>query len=534
MASAHDWTRVQPEKKWLILSKLKRFSLWALYTSVGSMMLGFDFGIAGTATAMPAFQKVMGIPYPSAPSGYLIPANVQSGWSGVSTAGEVVGVLISGWAMDRIGRKNTLMLGSIFTSIGIAMQIASRDWQLFLGGRLVNAIGFGVVFVFSPVWIGENVRPELRGLSLCIVNGSIVLGQFLLSLIAYGTAQIEGTWSYQSIVVLQFAFVLVLVVGFFFFPESPYHLLNTNREEEARKSLLRMHGSSDIGLIDAEMDRLKDMIKTSKTLDALASTDGSPLIQCFKGVNLKRTLISILPPAAQQFIGAAFVLGYITYFMSLLGIESFFTVSVVLYVVMLLSNIAAFPLIETAGRRPLLLYGIISLTLIELLMGIMGFVQTSGALWVILVCIFLWAIAYQVSIGAVGFAIASEVSSPPLRPATLSIVGMTQGITGWIIGFISPYMINPDAGNLGAKVGLVFFGLGLPLCVLFYFFIPETKGLTFDDMDYLFAEKVATRHFQTVIRDRRQQIAAETSGESEIKVVEATVSEVEHPVSNEV
>jgi hypothetical protein len=43
-------------------------------------------------------------------------------------------------------------------------------------------------------------------------------------------------------------------------------------------------------------------------------------------------------------------------------------------------------------------------------------------------------------------------------------------------------MINPDAGDLGAKVGFVFAGLSLPLCVAFFFLIPETKGLTFDEV----------------------------------------------------
>ena len=43
-------------------------------------------------------------------------------------------------------------------------------------------------------------------------------------------------------------------------------------------------------------------------------------------------------------------------------------------------------------------------------------------------------------------------------------------------------MINPDAGNLGAKVGFVFFGLGVPLCIAFYFLIPETRGLSFDEV----------------------------------------------------
>lgn len=43
-------------------------------------------------------------------------------------------------------------------------------------------------------------------------------------------------------------------------------------------------------------------------------------------------------------------------------------------------------------------------------------------------------------------------------------------------------MINPDAGNLGAKVGFVFFGLGVPLSTAFYLLVPETKGLGFEDV----------------------------------------------------
>lgn len=39
-SSPIDWTEIQPSKKWRILSKQKRFALWALYSSIGSMMLG--------------------------------------------------------------------------------------------------------------------------------------------------------------------------------------------------------------------------------------------------------------------------------------------------------------------------------------------------------------------------------------------------------------------------------------------------------------------------------------------------------------
>ena len=43
-------------------------------------------------------------------------------------------------------------------------------------------------------------------------------------------------------------------------------------------------------------------------------------------------------------------------------------------------------------------------------------------------------------------------------------------------------MINPDAGNMGGKVGFVFFALGVPLCAAFWFLIPETKGFTFEEV----------------------------------------------------
>ena len=80
---------------------------------------------------------------------------------------------------------------------------------------------------------------------------------------------------------------------------------------------------------------------------------------------------------------------------------------------------------------------------------------------------------------------------------------MTDNInlSGWLIGFVSPYMINPDAGNLGAKVGFVFAGLGVPLCIAFYFLIAETKGLTFDEVSS--NPDMLQRHYRLTRNHRR-------------------------------
>ena len=90
------------------------------------------------------------------------------------------------------------------------------------------------------------------------------------------------------------------------------------------------------------------------------------------------------------------------------------------------------------------------------------------------------------SLGVCGLAQASEIGSLPLRSQTQGLIMLTQAFTGWIIFFTIPYMINPDAGNLGGKAGYVFFGLGI-ICVLFlYLFCPETKGLSFGEVSFLF------------------------------------------------
>lgn len=178
----------------------------------------------------------------------------------------------------------------------------------------ISAIGFGIVFVISPVWIGETVRPELRGLFLCITNGSIVLGQFILScvhytpessahfinwiynrIVAYGAGKIEGKWSYQMMVILQFAFVFFLLIGYPFFPESPYYLLKKNNEEKATSSLRRIHGNADPGFIEAEVSRLQEVIRVGQNLEAAAGMDGRPFIQCFKGANLVSEFIISSP-----------------------------------------------------------------------------------------------------------------------------------------------------------------------------------------------------------------------------------------------
>jgi hypothetical protein len=52
MAENLDYSRVRPENKWKILKAQWRFFLWALFASLGSIMLGFDVVASGQMLAL--------------------------------------------------------------------------------------------------------------------------------------------------------------------------------------------------------------------------------------------------------------------------------------------------------------------------------------------------------------------------------------------------------------------------------------------------------------------------------------------------
>jgi MFS family permease len=62
------------------------------------------------------------------------------------------GELVAGGIMNRIGRKPILIIGNLITTVGIAVLQTSGDWKMWLGGKILNAFGIGMIFTFSPVW----------------------------------------------------------------------------------------------------------------------------------------------------------------------------------------------------------------------------------------------------------------------------------------------------------------------------------------------------------------------------------------------
>lgn len=79
------------------------------------------------------------------------------------------------------------------------------------------------------------------------------------------------------------------------------------------------------------------------------------------------------------------------------------------------------------------------------------------------------------------------------------------------------YNVGAGSGNLGAKTGFVYMGSSFVLLLVAFFWIPETKGLSTEELDYLYENGVPPRKFfstkvettTTTARDSREKLNVE-------------------------
>ncbi|KAL4885932.1 putative MFS transporter [Aspergillus karnatakaensis] len=494
-------------------------------------MQGFDIVAGGQLAALPEFQKQFGRLLPD--GSHVIPAYYLSAWNSIAPACEIASMFIYVPLLEKYGRKPGILVASVISVAGVLLQQFATDWKVHLAGRGVNGIAIGMMFTISPLWIGETCRPELRGFSLCFFNTSIVFGQFAIVAVSRGSSYLDGKWQWWLPVMGMHIFPAILTAGWFFFPESPYWLVRQGNTTAARKSLQQVYGFKSPTFYTIEVRRMESETHQAMSIQAnltRRSTRRTFLglnlaaeAECFDAMNRKRTLTAIFAASGQQMLGATFIIGYATYFLDLIGVKDHFDASIVLYVVMLLSTMTAFPLTEILGRRTMIIIPQFLLCCMLLLIGILGCVPDHGkASWGIIVFIYIWAIIYQFSIGPVGFVLASEIATVRLRSTTQGLVTITNAAWGLVMQFTIPYMINPDAGNLGGKVGFIFLGTGLVAAIGGWYLYPETKGISFEAMDGLYASGTAPRRFQAVSGQRRA-VTQDSKTEPPFQVEEANV-----------
>lgn len=459
---------------------------WCLYWSIAAMGWGFDAQINGGMLAVKAFRRDYGFVYNGEP---VLPASWQTGFNTISSVGQFFGGFACSWVADRVGRRAALLAGIVVASCGIVGEVCSAANAAFLVSKLVLGLGLGFLLTLAPLATSECAPVSFRGIATAGVQFSLCAGQLVSNAVIRAFGQWESSWAYRGPFAVQLFFCALLLAGLPFAPETPWYLARVGRREAAKRSLRRLYGT---GIdVDGKLTTLEAAIAEE---EAARSQQGS-LLQCFRGTDRVRTAISTGVFACQHLVGIIFVLGYSTYFFQLAGlpVEKSFDLGVGVTACGLLGNFCSWFIINSLGRRRVFLLGILQITAILLLIGVLDVVPTAGAKWVQAALTVVYAFVYTASLGAMAFAILGEASSTSLRAPTIALATATQAIAGIVFNFAIPYMVNPDEGDLKGKVGFIFGGLAAIASAWSFFYVPELKARTFDEIDRMFQAKVPPR-----------------------------------------
>ncbi|EHK39945.1 hypothetical protein TRIATDRAFT_42157 [Trichoderma atroviride IMI 206040] len=459
---------------------------WAFYWAMAGVGWGFDAQVNGGMLSVQSFRRDFGYIYQGKA---VLPADWLSAFNTVSSVGQFFGGFACSWVADRWGRKAALLMGVAVVAGGILGEMFSSVKGAFLVSKLILGFGLGFYLTLSPLAASECAPVAFRGIATAGVQFGIGTGQLLSNVAIKGFGGWESRWAYRAPFAIQLFFCAFLLVLLPFAPETPWHLARVGKREQAKKALRKLYGASVD--INAKLATLEATIAEE---EASGSEQGS-FVQCFKSTNLVRTAISMGVFVCQHFTGIIFVLGFSTYFFELAGLptEKSFDLGIGVTACGLGGNILSWIIMNSFGRRRIFVSCMCILTAILFLIGIMDVVPTAGAKWVQASLTVVYAFFYYVGLGAMAFAILGETSSTSLRAPTIALATATQAVMGIAFNFAIPYMVNPDEANLKGKVGFIFGGLALIATAWSWFFVPELKGRTFDEIDRMFQAKVPPR-----------------------------------------
>ncbi|KAF4450770.1 MFS hexose transporter [Fusarium albosuccineum] len=371
------------------------------------------------------------------------------------------------------------------------MEFVATTNELFFGGKFINGFAVGALASVTVSYIGEVTPLALRGMLTCLSALAYTLGPFAVSLIVNDTGNFTNRWAYRAVFCAQYGFAVVSTVFVFFMPESPWWLASKGHQERALKSLARLGSKGEGGE--------KRLAAINKTLEEVKQeTDGATYLECFRKSNLRRTIISIAPLCIQSLSGIVFAASYATYYIQLAGYSTSesFKLQIVQQAISMIGNIMSWYLVDRVGRRALTFYGLLILTVILWLMGGLAKAGTTGTIKGAVSMIMLYCWWYNVTIGATAYTVLCEVSTSRLRVKTVAIGLAAQNALNMMWSFVLPYLFNPDKANLGAQVAFIFGGLAILSLVFLWFYLPETAGRTYEELDEMFIKGVPARKFK--------------------------------------
>lgn len=477
---------------------------------------GFENGSSGNVIGVAVFKKSFGEQLPTGE--WFIATKWQSALNGGANAAQILGTWLASWSADRYGTKPIMIMTALVNISSIAVEFSAISIEMFFAGKMINFVAIGAFLTLCTTYVSEVSPLAIRASVIGFCNLAQCLGPFMVAIMVYFTQGWTTEWSWKSVIAAQWGFAGTAFIGHIFMPESPVFLIRKGRFEEARKALRRLYTNPEDA--DGHLEQIKLTLEDAETKESNGS-----YIECFRGTNLRRTLIAIMVFLSEPMSGLGFVQSYGALMYQFLGItdEKSFAISIGAQILSMSGASLAFVLADIWGRRPMYIFGCTSLSILLICMGISGSISGVPATTASVGFLTMYNFFFNIGVGSTVYTIAGEVPTSVLRGKTVAITLSTAAAANTFWSFVSPFMFNPDYGNLKAKIGFVFGAFMILFTIMAWFWVPETRMRTYEELDELFQNRVPARqfrHYETVAEQRANEAYGVTKEDKAVHVEE--------------
>jgi SP family galactose:H+ symporter-like MFS transporter len=390
--------------------------------------------------------------------------------------GAMVGALSGGPLSDRVGRRPTTLLAAIIFGLGALAVALAPSVVVIIIGRFLLGLGVGLASMIVPLYIAEIAPADRRGALVSLNQLMITIGILLSYIVGVIFTPIEG-WRYMFSVALIPA--LILFIGMFSLPESPRWLFEHGQRDKARSVLGRSRSPEEVDLELQEMEQ----IKSQEGQDERVSYG-----ELFAPFVRPALIIGIGLAIFQQITGINTVIYYAPTILQNVGFSEGGAIAATALGVGVVNvgfTILAVRIIDRAGRKPLLLIGLVGMVISLALLGIVFSTGATGGAAGLLatVCLGLYIASFAISLGPVFWLMISEIYPLRIRGTAMSVASIANWGSNFLVALMFPVLL---AALGGATLFWLFAVIGIVAWIFIYFRVPETKNRTLEEIEASF------------------------------------------------
>jgi sugar porter (SP) family MFS transporter len=402
------------------------------------------------------------------------------------TAGAFFGAMFASPTTEYTGRRWTITIGAIIFIVGGILQTVANEISHLMAGRFLAGLGVGFLTMIIPLYQAEIAHPSIRGRVTALQQFMLGIGALVASWVGWGCFRnYSDNRQWRIPLGIQIIPAVLLATLIFVFPESPRWLMDKGKQEECLKTLARLHsnGNIDDAWVIAEMEQIQESI-------ADEHANKKSYFEIFREIScFRRLLIACGLQASIQMTGVSAIQYYSVTIYGQAGInpEEALKYQAINSIIALIAQVLCIAFIDHFGRRWTLIWGNLFNMLTFIIATIMlaiypPGVGTAAQGWGFIIVTWAYNFSFSATCGPLSWIIPAEIFDTQTRAKGVALATMTSFAFNTMIGQVTGIAM----GSIGWKYYLVFVICNLTNALCVWAFIPETKKLPLEEMNYLF------------------------------------------------